>query len=47
MKDICKEFLSRYEINFESVYFIYAGSLLNLELTFNESNYLPNSYFKR
>ena len=36
MKDICNLFLSRYNINNNSVYFIYNGNILNLDLTFYE-----------
>ena len=36
MKDICNIFLSRYQIDINSVYFIYNGNILNLDLTFDE-----------
>ena len=37
MKDICNKFLSRYEIDLDSVNFLYNGKLLNLDLTFREN----------
>ena len=36
MKDICNKFITKIGIDINSIYFIYGGKQLNLELTFNE-----------
>ena len=37
MKDICKKYISKINIDMHSVYFLYGGNQLNLELTFNQA----------
>ena len=36
MKDICNKFTNKIGIDINSIYFIYGGKQLDLELTFNE-----------
>ena len=36
MKDICNKYISKINININSLYFLYGGNQINLELTFKE-----------
>ena len=36
MKDICNKYISKININMNSLYFLYGGNQINLELTFNQ-----------
>ena len=36
MKDICNKYISKININMNSLYFLYGGNQINLELTFKE-----------
>ena len=36
MKDICHKYISKINMNLNSIYFLYGGNQINLELTFNE-----------